>query len=264
MTATEPTTITYSVDASFARKPETEVNYSLWQRLSDAWAGWSDRASLATIDGDAASPWLQRLHWEAANRLEAEHRATVASLAFLDQQIVRLREKIATSHAKLADQTADQTNRTASLAEYAARPISDAPTTAAEETDSRAVVKKRNTQRREIELKPKRDALSRLQGEISALRESLIEDHIELRAATTDRHSHWTVLMVRSAHLLAHYNRRASTYVRAATRNAGGLVRTPDAPQPGWLLDGIVPPVPDQDSTEAGRDTDAWTGPGRH
>lgn len=242
-TNTEPT-ISYLTSGDFVRDPEGEVSYSRWLRLSDAWAGWIDRSNLATIDGEAASPWLQRLHWECANRLEAEHRATVAALAFYDQRIVQLREHITTAADKLTGLTAEAGASAASLADDESAPISDEPTTVAEQGDDRSVVRKRNAQRRAAALQPRRDALAALRHEIDRLREAIIQDQIRLRTTLTDRHSLWSVLLVRSAHLIAHYGRRASTYVRAATRRSGGLVRTPTAPQPDWLTVGTIPPVP--------------------
>ncbi|QLQ16306.1 MAG: hypothetical protein HZY73_12320 [Micropruina sp.] len=169
----------------------------------------------------------------------------MSSLAFHDQRIVRLREKLATAQASLAVLTEEIAAQTADLADEEAVPISDAPTTAAEQGDDRSVVKRRNAERRAAALQPTREALSRLRGEAAALRAAIIQDQIELRATSTDRHSLWSVLLVRSAHLIAHYNRRASTYVRSATRRGGDLVRTPNAPQPSWLTEDAIPPVPD-------------------
>lgn len=243
MSTTEPT-ISYLTSGAFVRDPEGEVKYGRWQRLSDAWAGILDRSSIATLDGEAASPWLQRLHWECANRLEAEHRATVAALAFYDQRIVQLREQIMTAEDKLSTLTAEADAQAASLADDEKVPISDEPTTAAEQGDAPSVVKKRNAQRRAAALQPTRDRLAAVRGEVAGLREVIIQNQISLRMTITDRHSIWSVLMVRSAHLVAHYNRRASTYVRAASRRGGGLVRTPNASQPDWLTDGTIPSVP--------------------
>lgn len=248
MTTTQTTaaTITYASGGAFERDPEPDLRYGFWLRLGDTWAGWADRSSLAANAGEAASPWLERLHFECVNRLEAEHRATVASLAYQDQRIVQLRERITTGQSRLAVLAAEVDAKAASLADAESAPISDEPTTVAEQGDARSVVRTRNAQRRAAALQPRRDALASIQGGVTSLGTAIIQDQIDLQMAITDRRSLWSILMVRSAHLVAHYNRRAGTYVRAASRRGGGLVSTPSAPRPDWLTDGTIPPEPSQ------------------
>lgn len=251
-TAHNPT-ISYSTGGVFQRDPEPQIRYRLWTRLMDALAGWTDRSTLATEDGEARSPWLERLHWECTHRLEAEHRATVATLIFHDQQIVTLREQIETAERRIHHHDGEVATMTATLDVEKAVPITDAATTAAELTDAPEVVRRRNTERRARELQPLRDSLAHSQGEINFLRAAIVADQIALRARLTDRASHWSVLQVRSSHLLAHYNRRAGTYVRAAANRNGSLIRIPSAPRPWWLGENTLPEVADFGADQGGR-----------
>lgn len=219
----------------FQRAPESELRYGFFTRLADSWAGWRDRRVVDMTDGRVDSPWLQRLHFECDNRLEAEHRSAQASLALLDHAIVSDRHRITSTATMLAALTEQ---RELLLEE---EPSSE-PTTAAEVTDDPTVRRNRRERTRLVRLAD----LDRRTTEAEAIRTAAEQSVVTLVAS---RHAHWSVVQVRGSHLIAHYNRRAATYVRTATRKHGGRVITPTVAHPVWLGE-PVPSLPDFDREE--------------
>lgn len=216
--------------AVLLRDPEPELRYGFVKRFADSFAGWRDRRVLVVTDGEASSPWLQRHHFECDTRLESEHRAGRAALAQLDQTIVAEHQKIALAAAAEA-QARD------SHADLAAQPLSDEATTSAEASDNPAVRLARRERTRRAEL-------GRLDAQAVQQRAIADASTIVFQTHTTARSSHWAVMQVRGSHIIAHYNRRAATYVRAASRGHGELVRTPFVTEPGWLTQ-PAPATPD-------------------
>lgn len=216
---------------TFQRDPERPLRYRRLERWRDWLAGWSDQAQLAGARGAALdTPWLQRLGQECRTRLEAERRGTLAVVAAIDASIVGHRRRIGVLLDELAALGARRDEQAA------VRPDS-AATTAAEELES-------PEQRGRRRLREQHAALAVLDEQ---LRERVVlrdEARVAIDTLLAARQWHWTVLLVRGHHLLAHYNRRCATYVRVLVRRAERGYEHPVTPAPDWLGQESPPPVP--------------------
>lgn len=208
--------------ATVQRKPEEPIAYRWGQRTSDAWAGWRDRRVVVVEDdATASSPWLQRLGFECATSLEGERRAAQATFAVLDAGITDARQSIVNTNGRLEELRAQHS-------ELRAVQLSDAPVTAVDHTDAGDARLARRQRERGARLGELALQEKQWEGVIDGARQSI-------QSLVAARSWHWSILLTRSAHLIAFFNRRAATYTRAATRKASGPVLAPRVPQPDWL-----------------------------
>lgn len=213
------------------RAPESPITYALMRRVADALAGFCDRR-VVTLSPDqvAGLPWLQRLGAECRTALEAERRAAHANLAALDTAVAAARQSIETSEVR-AEELRQR------LGALNGQEISAAATTAADAGDDPAVRRSRKQQQRDIEV-------GRMDGQLSQFDATVDANRQAIQTLLMARRWHWTLLLTRSVHLIAHYDRRAATYTRHALREAATEVYAPQAREPQWLQSG-PPPVTD-------------------
>lgn len=216
---------------TFQRDPERPLPYRRLDRWRDWLAGWSDRPQLAGVRGETPdTPWLQQLGQECRTRLEAERRGTLAVVAAIDAAIVGHRRRIGVLLDELAALGVQREEQAAIQPDAIA-------TTAAEELETAEQRGRRRTREHRAALA----AMDEQVRERGVLRD---EARVAIDTLLAARQWHWTVLLVRGHHLLAHYNRRCATYVRALVRRAERGYDHPVVPAPDWLSQESPPPIP--------------------
>lgn len=215
---------------SFQRAPEEPLPYRRWTRIGDWFAGVRDRAFLPAQTDTLDTPWLHRLGQECRTRLEAERRGTLAVTAVIDDAL--------SGHRRQIDNVIEEVARLAEQrAELAERPVPDTATTAAEQYDS-------PEQRRLRRLRTQAAAVGRIEARLQELSARKDQAAVAMETLTASRQWHWTLLLVRTHHLLAHHNRRAATYARTMTRRADRHFPQPTIPEPDWARQPSAPELP--------------------
>lgn len=222
---------------AFQRIPEEPLPYPLWTRVSDWFAGFRDRVVLATQPDEIDTPWLHRLSQECRTRLEAERRGTLAVTAVIDDALAAHRRQIENAVAAIA-RLSEQRDALHD------RPVSDAPTTTAERYDSAEQRQMRRARAQQADV----GRIDARLHEVTVQKEQAL---VSIATLTAARQWHWTLLLVRGHHLVAHYNRRSATYVRTLTRRADRHYRQPTIPEPDWARQPSAPELPTAASAAA-------------
>lgn len=218
---------------AFQRPPEEPLPYPLWTRIGDWFAGFRDRAVLATQSDDLDTPWLHRLDQECRTRLEAEHRGTLSVTAVIDDALAAHRRRIANAAEEIARlrEQCDSLDRS---------PVSDDPATSAERYDT-------PEQRRQRRVLAQRAQIGRMESRIYEVTAQKEQALVAIATLIASRQWHWTLLLVRSHHAAAHYNRRSATYVRTLTRRADRHYPQPTIALPDWAGQAIAPDLVDDE-----------------
>lgn len=215
---------------AFQRIPEEPLPYPLWTRIGDWFAGLRDRVVLATQLDAIDTPWLHRLGQECRTRLEAERRGTLAITAVIDDALAAHRRLIANA----VDEIARLEQQGGALA---GRPLSDEAVTSAEQYDLPEHRRLRRARARQAEA----GRLEARRHEVVAQKDQAL---VSIATLTASRQWHWTLLLVRSHHLVAHYNRRSASYVRTLTRRADRSYPQPTIAEPEWARQATAPELP--------------------
>lgn len=225
---TEHAVIPRAVDA-FQREPAKPLRYPWYRAWADAIAGWRDRSGPIS-DDPPHTAWLHRLTHELHTSLEAERKATASIIALLDDTSATHRRSFGS-----AEQTCGRLHQ--HIDELRAMPIDDAATTEAEQLDSASQRLLRRERDRSNRLAQLNAQLHQQQADINAAQAA-----VEILAVA--RQSHWTLMQVRGAHSIRHYNRRVATYIRSLNRRKTEGLRCPVLEGPDWLGQSSAPDNP--------------------
>ncbi|WP_182263229.1 hypothetical protein [Rhodococcus sp. UFZ-B548] len=221
------------------RNPDDGLRYRTLLRFCDSWQGWRDRRRVArTLAEKDAAPagfrtdFVERLAAECFTRQEHERRTTRTAIAVLDDAIVSARHS---AHA-LQQRLPDIAQR---HADAAAGTVEDGPATSAEQYDTAQ-------QRRTRRLRAQQAAIDAAVAERQQLLHRIDQAGEQIDIALQARRSHWAQLLVRVELLTAHYNRRARTYTRSASRRTSLFISTTDQliTDPAWCTPESLPHPP--------------------
>lgn len=210
----------------FLLHPERPLRYGWWARSRDSWDGRRDRGCVSEASGGsepstAETPWLRRLRAECHNAIGQERTRTEALVAVLDREIAALKAQIAAAETAGAQREEERRQSDAT-------PVTDAVVGAGEiysPADERV-------QRRRLE---RATTSARLAGQAAAAHEARRTASQQLDVVVQERRNHWIVLQERARVLAEHYQRRASTYIRALERpRRGERFDVPDMGVPDW------------------------------
>lgn len=201
--------------------------YPLWTRIGDRRAGRRDRAETTRAPGDevpvADTPWLSRLTSECSTAIASERIRAEALVAIIDRERAELEARLSR-----ANEISDASR--AELDKLAAKPVDDGIVG----TGERYSQPSERLQRRRLE---QAAAIAAAEGRAASATAEMLEIRARLGILDQERRSHLTVLKERARNLTKHYQRRASTYVRALERRRGGITwRVPDIPCPDWAV----------------------------
>ena len=225
------------------RDPAPTIRYRFLERVADSWAGFRDRRRV--VRRNAAEPgqadqrvpefrtdWIVGMEHACRTNQEIERRATRAAIAVLDDMIATHRGTVERARESLPDLDRQ-------IVAAAETPIDATPMSTGEQFET--------PQQRQGRRHRERDSrVAGLRERRRALAEARAQAARQIVICVPARRSHWEQLLVRSSVLTEHYNRRARTYARAATRRAKHIqlsARSDLITAPEWCSPDALPPV---------------------
>lgn len=221
------------------RIPDDGLRYGIVHRICDSWQGWRDRRRVARTLGEKETApagfrtdFLERLAAECFTRQEHERRTTRVAIAVLDDAIVSARHTVRALQQRLPDIDRRHADTVGTV-------VDDAPVTSAEQYDT-------PQQRRTRRLREQQAAIDAAAAERQQLLHRIDQAGEQIDIALQARRSHWAQLLVRAELLTAHYNRRARTYARSASRRTSLFISTTDRliTDPTWCTTESLPHPP--------------------